>query len=391
MGCDDESLFVPRTADPLFRQYAAIGNSITAGFQSGGINDSTQLESYAVLLARSVGLEVGSEFIVPLLSAPGCPPPLVDVFSGTRVAGGASDDCALRADVPPKIHNVAVPGAAVLDILSNISAASSANPLTTLILGGRTQIEAVNQVEPTFVSVWIGNNDVLGAALSGDTTEITSTDLFANLYGQVADQVDGLESLRGAVLIGIPDVTLIPHLSPGVTYWQAAQTAGAFPPEFSVNDNCGPALAGGVGESTLVPFGYGFGQLIAQAEAGTPTELDCVNDAPVLTDAEIAAVRSAVESFNAVIRGTADDHGWPFMDPNPLLEAALANGQIPAFPNTTGADAVDRPFGDLFSRDGFHPSGEAHELIAAELARVIDEAYGTDISGEFELPVSLRP
>src|SRR5688572_5055476 len=49
--------------DPLFERYVSMGNSITAGFQSGGINDSTQAQSYAVLLAQAMH----SPFFVPLL------------------------------------------------------------------------------------------------------------------------------------------------------------------------------------------------------------------------------------------------------------------------------------------------------------------------------------
>ena len=35
----------------MFKNYVALGNSITAGYQSAGINDSTQRQSYARLLA----------------------------------------------------------------------------------------------------------------------------------------------------------------------------------------------------------------------------------------------------------------------------------------------------------------------------------------------------
>ena len=41
--------------DPMFRRYVSLGNSITAGFQSAGINDSTQQRSYAVLLGAGDG------------------------------------------------------------------------------------------------------------------------------------------------------------------------------------------------------------------------------------------------------------------------------------------------------------------------------------------------
>ncbi len=69
-GCvDDETLTTPRRAGgDLFARYVSIGNSITAGFQSGGINDSTQLRAYPVLLAQ----QAGAGFEAPLLTRPGC-------------------------------------------------------------------------------------------------------------------------------------------------------------------------------------------------------------------------------------------------------------------------------------------------------------------------------
>src|SRR5215217_9510805 len=71
----------PKVVDPIFRNYVAIGNSITAGYQSGGINDSTQRQSYAVLLARAMG----TRFAYPSLAMPGCAPPLTNLLTQTRV------------------------------------------------------------------------------------------------------------------------------------------------------------------------------------------------------------------------------------------------------------------------------------------------------------------
>jgi hypothetical protein len=41
----------------IFHSYVALGNSITAGYQSGGINDSTQRQSFARLLAVQMGTQ----------------------------------------------------------------------------------------------------------------------------------------------------------------------------------------------------------------------------------------------------------------------------------------------------------------------------------------------
>src|SRR5215212_2755020 len=57
-------------AGGMFVRYVSLGNSITAGFQSNGIVDSTQRNAYPNLLARAAG----TPFAQPLFARPGCPP-----------------------------------------------------------------------------------------------------------------------------------------------------------------------------------------------------------------------------------------------------------------------------------------------------------------------------
>lgn len=372
-GCSEEEL---RPTEPeggeLFRSYVSLGNSITAGFQSGGINDSTQRASYANMVAEAMGTRFG----LPLMAAPGCPPPLVNVFEGSRVAGGSDDTCGgRRTPAPPVLHNVAVPEAEVIDALTNLDPASSPNPLTTFILGGRTQIEAAREADPSFVSVWLGNNDVLQAALTGSTEGITPPPTFAGRYSQVADEIEEM-GVEGAVLIGVGDVTLIPYLSPGAAYYSAAQQ-GALPPTFQVDESCRP---GQLGEVTLVPFGYGFGELLARAAQGQQVELDCADDPEVLSRRESRRMQLFVNGYNAAIRQVALEKGWAFVDPNPLLRQLRQQGEIPLFPNTTGVAARERPFGELFSKDGVHPSRSLHRRIAELVVEAINQEYGTSLA-----------
>ena len=84
-GCADRNLptapsagssasFAKEPGEPetkkLFKEYVAMGSSIAAGFMSGGINDSTQLLAYPVILADRGDAK---KFDVPLLAKPGCP------------------------------------------------------------------------------------------------------------------------------------------------------------------------------------------------------------------------------------------------------------------------------------------------------------------------------
>src|SRR2546427_5982171 len=82
-ACHEDDLISPPvppyTGGAMFQRYVSMGNSITAGFQSGGINDSTQKQSYVALVAAAMG----SPFYYPSLPNPRCPPPLDSVFTAS--------------------------------------------------------------------------------------------------------------------------------------------------------------------------------------------------------------------------------------------------------------------------------------------------------------------
>lgn len=375
-ACDDETRLPPEPdAGTMFARYAAMGNSITAGFQSGGIAPATQRSSYAVLLATQMGHTVGGTFKLPLLNDPGCPPLLTNILTGERVGGGTSTTCGLRAaPIPTFINNVAVPGAEVIDALDNLDAASNANALTTFILGGRTQVDVVAGLRPTFVSVWLGSNDVLGAALARDASLATSVADFTTRYDELLADLDAM-NVEGGVLFGVPNVTTIPHFNPGQFYFGLKQ-ANQLPPNYTVQ-NCQPSSAGGVGDVTFVPFSYGFGVLAAQAATGAAVTLDCTDGTQVLTLSELGAIGTAVAGYNAAIRNAASARQWAFVNVDSILTAEQAAGNIPLVPDLT--DPTGDPFGPFFSLDGIHPSDAAHKIIANAAIAAVNARYATTI------------
>jgi lysophospholipase L1-like esterase len=375
-ACDNETLNRPFgnvAIDPLFERYVSMGNSITAGFQSGGINDSTQLQGYAVLLARAMR----SPFFAPLMNRPGCPAPYTNVFTQTRVAGGPTT-CALRktqAVPPPYISNTAIPGAEVLDLYNNLDTASNANALTTFFLGGLTQAQMMQRARPTFVTVWIGNNDVLGAATSstngGDSTKVTPVASFQTRYDALLDSVEAAGP-RGVVLIGVANVTAIPFFSRGSTYL-GAKLANQLPPAMTVTANCAPPR----GDSVLVPFPFGAA-LVGAAAAGSPTTLDCT-EIQTVQPAELVKLVTSVNAYNAFISGQATTRGWVYYNPNVALDSLLTVATaVRAFP-LIGQPCTANPFGTAFSCDAVHPSAATHTLIANKLREAINAAYSTAI------------
>ncbi len=392
-ACNNEQVnrpFATTPVDALFDRYVSMGNSITAGFQSGGINDSTQQQSYAVLLAQAMH----APFFSPLMNKPGCPPPITNIFAQpvpTRVGGGSATTCALRkipAIPPPYISNTAVPSAEVEDIYNNLDTASNANALTQFFLGGLTQMQMMERARPTFVSIWIGNNDVLGAATNstnpGDSTKITSTANFQARYSAMLDSVAAVAP-QGVILIGVANVTVLPYFSAGATYWAIKNglvPGSSFPAAFTVSSNCAPiatGIPGARGDSTLVPFPYGAEKLGAAA-AGAPSNLDCADTvAAVVVPKELVKLAGAVLAYNTYISGQATTRGWAYLNPNTGLDSLrTVPTAVRPFP-LIGQPCSVNPFGTAFSCDGAHPSAATHRLIAQKLRDAINAAYTTTI------------
>lgn len=373
----------------IFRSYVALGNSITAGYQSGGINDSTQRQSYARLLAG----QMGTQYHYPKLNMPGCPSPIANFLTQTRVttglpAGAPLPPCALRdaGSATDVLNNVAVPGAISADPVSPSTPAS--NALTTFVLGGKTQVQRALDAHPTFVSIWIGNNDVLAAGGAGILTPnpalgqlgILSTQAqFEASYDAMIQQLqDSAPGLKG-VLIGVVQVGGIPLLSSGDTLFKASATNRAIMDQLAgtpitVLPNC-------LGSTALV----NVPSLLGAVRAGQhPAIISCAKNVPaapvgdifVLDDAEQATLGGVIAGYNGYIAAKAAAIGFAYVDPNPLLASNRAANAIPRFPNFTTGTAT---FGSLISLDGVHPSGAAHRLIANALIDAINTTYSTTL------------
>jgi hypothetical protein len=376
----------------LFERYVSIGNSITAGYQSGGINDSTQLRAYPVLVAN----QAGAVFGLPLLNKPGCPPPLLAPFSTARVGGPNAPECALRrTPVAPLVQNLAVPGAVMA---SATNSQVAANALTTFILGGRTPVEAMQQARPTLVSAWLGNNEVLGAALQGDPSQMESVAQFTAALDALVAGIKN-STAQDAILMGAIHIPDAPALQPGAFAWlvkQNPQTAPLLPNP--VSDNCAPVNPA-TGQPNPLSRNLVSLLIVGRTIPGTSTLLpiSCANDAPfVLTPAEQAQVTERVATFNALIKARAEANNWIYFDPNDILipsladPSALRNCQglataqtmeqiVAAVQTTCPSPDPAVGFGSLISYDGAHPSSKAHALIANALIKLINTKHSLAI------------
>jgi len=404
----------PPQGNGIFQSYVSLGNSITAGYQSGGINDATQKQSYAVLLAA----QMGTRFAYPSIALPGCPPPIINFLTQTRLTAqglppSTSSSCYLRAGTAAILNNVAVPGATSFDPNAPATPPSPfANLLTQLILGGQNQVQRAAQADPTFATLWIGNNDVLAPALSGVLVAapgvspgLTAQATFqTNLDKIVSDLQAAAPGLKGGVLIGVVDVTNAPALFPVSLLLNSPQFRGAFdvaagyvatstdpfksqPLNIEANCTANPTtlvsilIAGQIAafrnDSTKAPT----------ARTGHPPDISCgtsaIYPAPVgqifiLEPAEIAAVADRVTTMNNYIKAKAPAIGFAYLDPNQALDSLKTKGEI--VPGPHFAAPGTSTFGKWISLDGIHPSAAAHILITNYLIDAINGKYATTLT-----------
>ena len=391
-ACDkDDGPVDPPVDGELFDRYVALGNSITAGFESAGINDSTQVHSYSNLLAESFA----APFNLPLLRRPGCPAPLTgpQPLTEARVGGADEDDCAgFQTPIPQLVQNLAFPGFRIGEALTVPGGALGL--LYRQAIGSRSLVQAMADANPTLVSVWLGNNDALSAATSGNTAELTSLASFETSLGSIISVLKGEAAMQGAVLFGVLDPQMAPLLQPGAYLW----VSGGMDGEDGwltkpVSGDCAPS--GSSGEPN--PLASNLVSLRVLEDDGV-TEISCADDAPyVLTADEQAEIGDRVEQFNQAIRDGAQANGWIYIDPTdeialPLLadpdrlrkcqsldlEASEAEMQQAVLESCPHPDAPNF-FGSSVSFDGVHPSEEGQTQIAEVLRAKIVARHGSDL------------
>jgi hypothetical protein len=359
-----------------------------------------QLVSYPNLIAAQLKLVGGGEFKQPLVS-------MSSVGFGSsgnsRYSLGYKTDCkgvnslspgytagdvSVFASVAPSgpFNNMGVPGAKSFHVpapgygMANpFFGRMTTNPSTATILG-----DAASQ-NATFFSIFIGNNDVLTYALAGGAADsITAPPYFS----AVMDLIVGTMTAKGAkgILGNIPDVTNIPYFTTvpynGLTLdaTQAAGLSAAYAPlgiSFSAGSNAfiiaDPSALGGkrkikAGELVLLSIPQdslkcaGWGSLKA------------IPNQYVLTETEIADIRTAVVAYNAKIKSLADAKGLAFVDVNDFM--ARVKGGI-----VYNGIALSTTFvsGGAFSLDGVHLTPIGNAMLANEFIKAINAKYGSTV------------
>jgi lysophospholipase L1-like esterase len=395
----------PLAAQTTFHKYVANGDSITAGVQGNCLVGRNQRTAYPVLVANSLGI---TDFQLPLVAENGTVTNPATACLGATLTGVASRPIApgpvsqpgapLNATLPRPYDDLGMPSAKAADLVdlkvSNPTAggvqASAALVLRNFPGGpfeGKSAVDETNLLTPDIVSLWIGNNDVLNAALSGvaiDGVTMTPKAVFDAKYAAV---VAGLRaSGRTLVLLNVPDVAAVPFtttvgidlvsgsnrirlLGPGNAAYPCPSGVSACPlPDGSLLTlQAASQLA--VGRGIPVAAG-GTGQPLPDGGFTPPSTL---TPGVILYPDEIAAIRAKTADINATIASQASSAGAILIDIHAIFDDIKANGY------TVGGITFNASLltGGLFSADGFHPSNVAHAIIADEIIKAINANKGT--------------
>lgn len=226
-----------------FSKYVALGNSLTSGYRDGTVYLDGQLESYPAMIAEQMQKAGGGTFTQPLV------PDNISGFSNIpgfkgkltlQVVNGAltpvySTAVSTLDRLTGTYNNMGVPGAKSFHLVANGYGnmagltTGTANPYFVRFASSSTAsvLDDAKAQNPTFFSLWIGNNDVLSYATSGgvgtnQTGNINPATYSSNditdpnvLAGSIRTVLEGMKSVGATkgVIANIPNVTSIPFFT----------------------------------------------------------------------------------------------------------------------------------------------------------------------------------
>jgi len=380
------------TGEGYFASYAAIGNSLTAGFMDAGLVMNGQVNSYPQLLASVVGAKAIS-FVQPMIAFPGIgssdtgdPLQVAGVLhfdgAGLSLAGvtplaDVQEELLLAAEWPIPYNNLGVPGATTLDVSAALGSTTSQSPgnaffdfiLRNPTFGDVVMRDQAIALGPTLLTCWIGNNDILGGATSGEPevgVNVTPTAAFTAMYTALLDDVtDGIMTRYGyepAIFVGnIPDISSAPYFVPKALFDVMATGDPPTPiPTVEVD-----------------PVYVLFPALSYLAGGGLPP----LPEEYTLDAAEVAVVNTAVAEFNAAIDDAvaARDNVWLY-DANAELADIAGTPAASHFLALVGTLGVETAAATTyFSLDGIHPNNRGYGLVANGFIDVINDALDTSL------------
>lgn len=406
---------VSRTeGDADFTHYVSVGNSLTQGFQDGGLHDEIgeQNNSYPAMIARQMSMcnPNMDEFIQPLVAGHGSGHRMLvlDSLGELDVANwkenGMTEDPSWStwANKKIKYNNLGLAGIAVWQISARNYQESVVNHATlggiglmggeplnpfgrfldfgkdpTDFLGsGETYdyIHHIKQSEATFFTCWLGNNDVLGWSINGgdpgeisiagfgllETTPLTDVAQFTEKYDSalVAFYNMGAKGICAT----LPDVTTIPMMTT-VNEEFLGET------ELWITDANGNVRKKVADDLVTL---YALDSIRERGEG--LTQNNPLRHTYVLDVDEVATVQQRTDELNSVIVQLAHKYDFGVVDMHQFLSDFESGFYLDGV--AFSAKYIE---GGVFSLDGIHPNTKGYAIVANFFIDAINEKYGSNI------------
>ena len=475
VSCEQDPITGPESAAELpvltagslnVSKYVSVGNSLTAGFTDGALFKASQQMSMPNLLAQKFALIGGGAFKQPLMNDNNGGLLLAgNMIAGPRLffngAGpaslltvnpGAMPTTDIAANNPSgPFNNMGVPGAKSFHLLApgygNIGnvALGLANPYFVRMAStpnASVLADAMAQ-QPTFFSLWIGINDVLGYATTGGD----GTNPLTPISGAPGAGFDGTYAAiiatmtaSGAkgVVANVPYVTSLPHFTtvPHNPIPLDAATAGAvnaaYAPyngglqaAYQALQGTGLLSADEVAKRTI-SFSAGAGNAVVIVDESL-TDLGAINpafaglpkyrqataedyillpasafigtlavpgnpltvngvavplaDKWVLTPEEQLKLSNTIDGYNALIKAAADSAGLAYVDADNYYNIIRTQGLTDGKFKLTNTLVT----GGFFSLDGVHPTARGYALVTNILMKTLDAKFGSNFEASGNL------
>lgn len=431
-----------------FSKYVALGDSFAAGFSDGALFKKGQQNAYPNILSEQFKLVGGGSFTSPYCGDDNLGGLLFsgNVIQGTRlyfngvapvnVSGAPVTEVLVHQN--GTFNNLGVPGAKSYHLLaagygnaggvpggtaSPYFARFSSSASTTVLADALSQ-------NPTFFSLWIGGNDVLGYATGGGVktsesastgNDITSNATFDAAYGALATQLSA--GGKKGVVANLPYVSTLPYFTTvpynpvalssaqvtqlnsgyatyngGLTVavtngWITQAEANRRKVMFQVGNN--PVIIVDNYLTNLTAYGIPSYRPATAADylvlpsrtfigtlvGGNPAAINGVSvplaDKWVLSVDEANEIKAATDHYNTTIAAAATANGLAMVDAKSIMDQ-LVNGGIRFGNYHMSASYVT---GGAFSLDGIHPSARGYALIANKFLEAINAKYGSTFRG----------
>jgi hypothetical protein len=399
--------FTPSAGNADFSRYVALGNSLTAGYSNGALYTSGQSYSYANLIAQQMKLAGGGAFVLPVVDneagllagklALGIGTNCLGISSLGPVSAGGTPTGLSGALVPVgySVNNFGVPGAKSYHLVAaNYGdpagvALGTANPYFVRFASSpaTTVLADAMAVDPTFFSLWIGNNDVLGYSTSGGLGDvITPESYFTPALTAIVTNMTA-NGAKG-IIANIPDVTSVPFFTTipfnGLVLSQEqadalnlAYHSGALGINFAKGQNAfviaDPTSSIGMRQIKSTEMVL----LTLPQDSLRCAGWGSVKPIPgqfTLVESEISAVQSATAGFNATLKSLADSKGLAFADVNALMKKVKTGLVYDGM-----RFSVTYVTGGTFSLDGVHLTPRGNAVVANYFIEAINNKYGAGV------------